>query len=757
MTIGMTEVTAKTAIPLLGEAFRELVTRAGLRQILVGAGLEKDLDGLADERRLGSHCALLETLEDKLLREIEQGADRVWAECCRVGWTSAKRSILQVVHKTEVAPIPVDIGRAAFNEWISVPLTVEWLGATTKDTSGPDVEQMLEMPFKTWMEWLGLRTADLVNSSRFGRRTIDRWRDNKKIERLHFPYGQLLDGLAMQGELRPSRGSIAGWLMIAIALQSMSEEFRNSLKKYLEDKKHNSPKTLAKGIGALNAISDKYGADYSNRRIEYLNHSVNFALVENPMDPDEAMRRIDALESALSELGPAAREYRQYFIDVYRANVAVRTGQDAQASVLFSRAAQGLWWRSNGLAYVDLLNDALAFSAGTKNQAVKASHYWDRACLLGFQRPPFRKFDQHHVDLYSRAYETIYFPRKALKRAFVGLEVLDDPFIFNRDMRKNPNQKNRKTQRTFLMEAILRGTIHEVRELLDNVGNVNSYIEETGITPLVCAFQRAYESGNRDFLYEILIVADAQRATSLPPTRLINHDTANRPFGISELKTTPLELAIDMADLIVIRRLVALGANMEKPCADSPNALMHAIGNYGRSVQPDLRVANFTAYANGETAGDILDARRGAVLHAHVAETRTRHVQSMIGPGDPSEYAAIWHEIARSHAPPADKTLSVIAVLLELGADPNAAHWRDGSQWSATLLAAVCGSVPLMKLMLDHGGDPTLSLDNPDLWSDETEASGKQDARWIARARNYPLLEAFLMSYEAGNRVAGKT
>jgi ankyrin repeat protein len=131
------------------------------------------------------------------------------------------------------------------------------------------------------------------------------------------------------------------------------------------------------------------------------------------------------------------------------------------------------------------------------------------------------------------------------------------------------------------------------------------------------------------------------------------------------------------------------------------------------------------AYFAGETRADVYDAKEGAVLDVDLAARRDR-LQRRVNQSD--RHRAIWKAIIDYYIRPPEAYREVIRALLASGADANRRYRvsaRHAAQWTPTLFAAEVGDLDVFKLLIEHRGDPDLTL---------TPSKGLErfDALWVA-------------------------
>lgn len=720
-------MTDTTAIPRLGEALRELITRAGLRPAFDDLGLDKDLDDLAAEGRPGAHCRLLETLETRALKLVHAKCGTAWGDLIQTHWLQLTAHIRHIVQNIDVGLLPIEEGRTLFLNLFGTPLILDLLVRASRTIPGPPLTKFLQAPFAEWIEWSGVTLSDIEHITKVDERTFQRWRDGARIERLH-PNKALLT----KKEPKDAE-SAAGWLMVAIAAQSMDSEWRTKLASLLRASPKWNPllahEQLTKASWQVKQATPLTNAN----RVE---EELLLVLSQKPLNSTTATSLLKQIEDLVSLLDGPLRTRSLARLTHNRARIAAISGRDEEALSQYKIAVSVLWWNSAEYQ-THLLDEALIFAAGTADK-VSAKHYWDMTYLLGTAPLPYRELDAVEMRRLSAAFESRFSPRRAVQeRLTLGPEIIGEEFELNNEALAHPNRKKKfndgDTRRTLFMDAILRGSLADVQEIMRVGGDINVYIEESGESALSFALRRAERRG-KDILYELLELED----TGEPSAKVcsLSAETANRPFGVS--RETPLKLAIDIADTAVIRRLVDCGADLEAPCANDVSALFHALNRFGRASIPGMQAESLKHFLAGKGSPDIHDARRGAISPDDMAATRQA---SMLPHFADPRILKEFEDFLRKMSGDPEKIVAAIETLLMCGGDPNRRKPdANGENWTPTLYAAAIGHLPLFQALLDYGGNPDLTL------NEERSASDPRNALWAASRRKNHSIVQFLLS-----------
>lgn len=718
-------MTDTTAIPRLGEALRELITRAGLRPAFDDLGLDKDLDDLAIEGRPGAHFRLFSSLEKHALDLIHAECGSAWSRLAQHHWSVLAGHIRRIVQTIDVGYLPVEAGRRLFLDLFGAPLILDLLTQASRTIPGPSLIPFLQRPFATWLDWSGVSFDKIEHHVGIDERTFLRWREGGRIERLRPSKAQMINlGCTQDPE------AATGWLMMALAAQSMDQNGMASLSSRLSAPKHWEPGAYEHLLSAARGASQAIFPVELNR----IEEKLLSALAEKPLDSAKTDFLVAQLVALISTLDDPRRTRGLVYLAHHRARIAAACAKDEEALNHYQSALSALWWNS-AQDQARLLDEVLIFSAGTANK-VAAKRYWDMAYLLGTAPLPYRELDAMEMRRLSAAFEARFAPRRAVKeRLTLRPEIVIGDFELTTEALAHPNRKKKfnhgGTRRTPFMEAVLRGSPSDVQEMLRSEGDVNVWIEESGESALSFALRRA-DRGGKEILYTLLGLTPTGEPSTAHCT--LSPESANRPFGVS--RETPLKLAIDLADPAVIRRLVECGANLEASCANDVSALFHALNRFARASIPGLQAEGLRQYLAGMGRPDIHDARRGAISPEDLAATRQSSLLPHLGEAWKRN---VFEEFQRQRAGDPTEITSAIESLLACGGNPNRRKLDDnGENWTPTLYAAGIGHLPLFKIFLAHGGNPDLTL------NDEGSLIDRRDALWVASRRKNSTIIQYL-------------
>jgi ankyrin repeat protein len=371
-----------------------------------------------------------------------------------------------------------------------------------------------------------------------------------------------------------------------------------------------------------------------------------------------------------------------------------------------------------------------AVGVGDKNAA---NAYWDKTFMLGLNQEPKRPLDEQERRRIASAFEPC-FQQKAKDRIPPPME-LKCGFSLDRKHLKNPNQKIKhaegRTRRTPLIEAILEGTLDDVKRLIEAGGDPNDFIPESGEGPLSYAMRRACDRKDTRIM-EYLLGLD------------LSPETVNR--SASTKRETPLKIAVEMANVSAVAQLIELGADVEAACGHLPSALCYAMSLFHGSLHRD-DPTQLQAYFAGKTPADIQDAREGAILGMDLA-ARREHLRNPVNAS--SRDQQILKSILDYYTRPPEDHREVIRALLAGGANANRRYRVEAhsEEWTPTLFAAQVGDLAVFKMLVEHSGanrgDPDLTLIPPN-------SRERRDALWVAIAYKRHLIVSYLQTRKASH------
>ncbi len=360
-----------------------------------------------------------------------------------------------------------------------------------------------------------------------------------------------------------------------------------------------------------------------------------------------------------------------------------------------------------------------------------AKNYWDKTFVIGLNKWPKRELDEQEIRRISFSYERMFAPNLAKARIPSPIEVISkcEGFVVNHGIVRDPNQKVKqpdgRTRRTQLMSAILIGNLADVQKLIDGGADPNEFIPESGEGPLAYAMRRALERKDPSIMDYLLGLN-------------LDRETVNLPASTG--RETPLQFAIEMANVTAVRRLIELGADVGQACAGRVSPLCYALSIFYQQLRPDETRSDL-AYAIGESPAEAADAKRGFVLDVDLASSRL----PLYMLAQTSEEKRQMFDAVKDHYnyPLKDRRL-VIGALLDGGADPNLRYRNEPhrlEKWTPTLFAAQIGDFEVFKSIVEHDGQ---LRGNPNLSLKPTSAIERYDAMWVALLYNRQVIVSYL-------------
>lgn len=706
-----------------GAALRILITASGYRPWFNSRGLDKDLDDLALEKRPGSNFELLQDCQAQWLRAIREDCGADWSNLIDSAWHRHSSLLRLFARDTDTTAMIPERAREALLPLLIIPELSGFIRRASREIPLLDLKTWWEVPFVTWLQVAasqsGLPAAQLrqrvVNHLDIDERTLDRWQQGESIGLNLWPYRVSVQALLTGSSLTAKQVErLTGWLVMAVALQSLSAELRDSVKRDFHMHDHRPLKSEQQ-------VREQLKREAADRSSLPLRDQVAPVLADlDRMFADargnqrQIRDRLDWLQALYERGSPLVRAAHEYLWSWLSARLAANLGEKDKALELYAAACKQGWWRAGRNQHA-ILREALCYAVGVGDK-VGARHYWDRCYLLGLNNPPQLELDEQVLRRLSFEFERLFAPQKAAQRIppAMRVEMPDKPFSPSSTDLKKPNALRKyadgRVRYTPLMNAVLWGELEHVKRLVQAGGDPNVFIPESGENALIMALRRAYERKDPE-IFQYLLTLD------------ISPETANRPA--STKRETPLQIAMNMADSVVVDRLIALGANVEQACFTSPSALVYAMALLHDSIHVS-DPAQLKAYLEGRVPADAFDAKCGTILDCELSAQRQGWHAMLAEPRKKLIFEAVRKHFSGS----ANALREVVTTLLAKGADPNRRYadfngHRD--RWTPTLFAAQLGDLDVLKAMIAAGGDPWASLE-------EDDSLSEKNALWVAVA-----------------------
>ncbi|QPT30970.1 ankyrin repeat domain-containing protein [Stutzerimonas stutzeri] len=706
-----------------GAALRILITASGYRPCFNSRGLDKDLDDLGLEKRPGSNFELLQDCQAQWLRAIREDCGADWSNLIDSAWHRHSSLLRLFARDTDTTAMIPERAREALLPLLIIPELSGFIRRASREIPLLDLKTWWEVPFVTWLQVAasqsGLPAAQLrqrvVNHLDIDERTLDRWQQGESIGLNLWPYRVSVQALLTGSSLTAKQVErLTGWLVMAVALQSLSAELRDSIKRDFHMHDHRPLKSEQQ-------VREQLKREAADRSSLPLRDQVAPVLADlDRMFADargnqrQIRDRLDWLQALYERGSPLVRAAHEYLWSWLSARLAANLGEKDKALELYATACKQAWWRAGPNQHA-ILREALCYAVGVGDK-VGAKHYWDKCYLLGLNNPPQLELDEQVLRRLSFEFERLFAPQKAAQRIppAMRVEMPDKPFSPSSTDLKKPNALRKyadgRVRYTPLMNAVLWGELEHVKRLVQAGGDPNVFIPESGENALIMALRRAYERKDPE-IFQYLLTLD------------ISPETANRPA--STKRETPLQIAMNMADSVVVDRLIALGANVEQACFTSPSALVYAMALLHDSIHVS-DPAQLKAYLEGRVPADAFDAKCGTILDCELSAQRQGWHAMLAEPRKKLIFEAVRKHFSGS----ANALREVVTTLLAKGADPNRRYadfngHRD--RWTPTLFAAQLGDLDVLKAMIAAGGDPWASLE-------EDDSLSEKNALWVAVA-----------------------
>ncbi|WP_223616318.1 ankyrin repeat domain-containing protein [Pseudomonas sp. BF-B-30] len=707
--------------PTPSKSLRHVITASGYRPFFTQKGLDKDLDDQADEKRPGSNFDLFQNCLAQWLRAIRDDCGADWSNLIESAWHRHSNLLRSLARNTDTTGMIAEPAQHAFFRLFVVPELSGMIRRASHEVSLLDLNQWWVAPFATWLQAAALQTMlpvrqlleQLANHLNIDERTLERWQHGGPIKKPMWPYRSTTQAMFHGSELVAKKSEhLTGWLAMVVALQSLPADLRDVIKRDFHLHGQRPLQNEQQFISQLKReAADRNSLPVSDEAARVL-ADLDRLFADARGNEQPIRDRLNWLRALCERSNPSLRATHEYLCSWLCARLDANLGEKDNALKLYRAACHSAWWRA-GPNQHGILHEALCYAVGVGDK-VQANHYWDKCFLLGLNKPPKRELDEQKMQHLSTEFERLFTEQKAKKRVPPAMRVvvLNKPFSLSAKELANPNrisaQSDGQVRYTALMNAVLLGTLEDVKQAVQAGADPNLIIPESGENALIMALRRAYDRKDPDILKYLL-------------TLRISTETANYPA--SSDRETPLQIAMNMGDAEVVDKLITLGADVEQSCFTSPCALVYAMALLHDSMHVS-DPAQRDAYLDGRVPADAFDAKAGAVLDCELPARRQAWMSDFEAPRKHLIYEAVTSYYRR----PVNARRQVVMILLENKADPNRRYEDfNGYQdlWTPTLFAAQIGNLDVLKAMIKADGNPWLSLDN------ESPLNVK-DALWVA-------------------------
>lgn len=612
-------------IPRPGELLRELIRHTGEWSRMKALKLDKTLDEVANESVPSLLLQKFDEVEKAFLAQIEHDSGLRWRSVLGAGWEATRNCLRDLSMRIDSTALDDAAGRALLLNDFAVPQLAGLMRMVSVKLRGPVLALWWRQPFEAWLAW----AADLAGTDSDtlaiwiepDADTAGRWRAGQgAIRKLRAPFVQCecLQPLFKKVRQPALRQDLCGWLGLSLAFQSLPMALRERIRDAA-----GTDRGPDMGYARLiQTLSDEVARRAGTTRLavfDQIERIEDRFLVRDAQGlPDLQALEADlaGLARTIDALEPRWQASVRFLHERLAARLAVWRQQPREAARLYAQAVRGCWWRA-GPNQQGVLKEALLQAVGCGDRSA-ALAYWGRLGLLGMHAK-YRLDDMDWRRL-AIAFEDEFQPLRAdfsakehpVNRVPADTEYLGGPWEPSAKERKHPNQKmardGGRTRRTPLMEAVMLGTLDDVKAMVAAGGDVNQFIPESGEGPLMYALRRAHMQKEPEILHYLLDQSPSE-------------ETVKRVA--STLRETPLSIAIQMGSAEVVERLIALGACVGDPCDGFNSALAYARALRAESQQMLASPQAFEAawrQGGGRPNGD--DARAGAIFESDLPARR---------------------------------------------------------------------------------------------------------------------------------------
>lgn len=400
-----------------------------------------------------------------------------------------------------------------------------------------------------------------------------------------------------------------------------------------------------------------------------------------------------------------------YFCDWLWARWHAQSGELEDSIAHYQRAVQKCWYRA-GDQQEPIVAEALVVAARLGRKTL-LNQIKNRAIAIGlFPRPTTD--EQLVADWEIRQWEDkfhLYFPphqafpesrKQGMEGPFLPFLAFDRsalqqirPDLNNPDrVRKVLSVDKQERRYTQLAHFAHQGDVATVEALLSAGADVDQ-LDGSGASALLCALQRLLGTGDQATVELLMSRTHSQKT--------LNSRTLTKNW-------TPLLTAIDHGDPILVKRLLDMGADANRPGRpEGVSPLYFTLSLYMHARDPNLAVMSMLSAVGRRHAQGVTDAsRRHAIPNTDAFGNIQFNFSKKAMPFAQNLYLAIAHHYAserqKRHSDASIR--QIVSFLLASGAAPNQAHDRPVQGRTPFMLAAEMNCTWAFELMLAHGGDP---------------------------------------------------
>lgn len=747
-------------LPRPWSILRELISASGYREHLCSSGDAEDarslqsveLDEMGSDRRPGSTAHLMMSIETHWFGLLTADCGPRWATVMAGLWRSVRTQIEQIAREIDTDCLDSSTAADLLREHVDIPMLSMATERLFEETPAPNLAEFLKTPLLAWSVYAAEQTDSGLNTltdsflatvesltlqESNSEASMKRWLSGKSVKNICAPYRTIVESIhAYPSMAKPTPDqvdNISAWLAIAIAMQSLAPKLRDDVNNQLNKNEIGkwSVDTCVQFVSRQGY--NRYKHTVSDDDALQMQQTQAILFSDNEVK-DAAFKLHGQLKATLPHVNKVFLKSSQRRVDHLAAWLAVIEEKHDEAALIFKAAVEKAWW-VGGQQLNHLLRDALLHAVGN-NMKVRAKYYWDRLRLLNSDNVLKEPLNDTEWRRLSLAYEATFYPCKAKERVPPKIEIM------SADVEKGTtsirqagiDSKNcyadGRTRRTPLMQAIVLNKLSDIRALIDKGADVNRIIPESGESALTWALSKAKGTKNFEIVHWVI---DAG----------VSKDTCNHQA--STQRNTPLGLAIEAGDVSVVAKLIRVGAHVEAACdIGGASPLCHALSLLQFTFNPFDRDVLAPWLAGNNPDGT--DAKYGAVTKSDAAAVRQSQFDNAMN--DPRQQS-IAKEMFKHMLPAPENLRSVIAELLDGGADPNNVFTipsNPDARWTPTAHAAQVGDLEAFKLILNAGGDFTHSVIPIRHSTSKIEV---WDSLYIAKIYNHHKIVSYLMSMPA--------
>lgn len=606
-------------------------------------------------------------------------------------------------------------------EHFFAPYGAELLHHLNKAFGGPDLMALLDpesQPIAIVLDWFDQQNGrDLAKNTypesagtdRLNRELIARWASGTQTPDLP-SIKRIADDVSIRAGVMDKEGvlNLRRWMVVARALSWLGKESPSPFRAFM--RRHLLLDLPAIDTGsALSLANIKVGERLSvlKRPALALYADLKRTTSKGPDDQTRTKDSLDAFGGLCEEHDPEGRT--RFHLAWLRGRWHVLSGRFDAALPYYEDAANLANYRA-GKQQKQIVEETLvlaAFVGGNKPLLKKLKH---RAIVFGLFADPRGGdvIEDWEIDHLRQQFHRVF----PLQGRFPEAPKLEDghghlPFLtlnekelaqLEPDLHKpdrvrsvhTPDGQKRRWPQLSLFACV--GRFDAVHALLERGAQVDK-LDEAGGSALLCAIQHAQDRGDRRVL-DLLLERRHTKATLDSVTTRKRH--------------TPLICAVRYGEPDVVERLLEIGATADRRGqVEEVTPLYRCMQSIGAIRNPawiHQRLSQSTLTAPDHVRREVL--RRYGIGGVFGDEQRFRELLQDF------RYRALFEEFVAMMAKEEPgrlsepKLLRIVELLLNAGANPNAAHDYPAPGWTPLMLAAENDSAHAFELMMQHGGNP---------------------------------------------------